>query len=65
MREEDYNQCSFPGHFFEHRMTGNPDPNRWSRNGDECRVTMAGRGQEFVIPDHADAVHWAVERVVG
>lgn len=46
-------------HFYEHRMTGNQAEWRWKKEDENCIVTIANRGQEFVIHDDEQAIDWA------
>ncbi len=56
-----YNVLKLPEHFYEHRMTGNADW-RWKKENGNCILTMAKRGQEFIITNDTanhDAESWA------
>lgn len=58
---EIYNVFSLPEFFFDIRMTGNKQEDRWRREGDRCFLRAAYPGQEFVIKDCPEAAHWAKE----
>lgn len=40
-------------------MTGNHAEWRWKKEDENCIVTIANRGQEFVIHDDEQAIDWA------